>query len=209
MEKIQELLGYKDIITIDIKNVSLSSVSERVNDTDDSKSIINSLMKHSLYYKEAICLSAKDIGINKRIGIVNIIKPIIFINPEIIGYNGELDVYETSISFPNQVFHTDRFVSIVVTADNFKEPIRFGFDASEEIYDGHPKLTEVIAIQQMIDNMNGIDITKKTHKNKPFIKVDRYNRNDLVTVTNGVETLNIKYKRLDEFKSNGYKVLEN
>jgi hypothetical protein len=61
-----------------------------------------------------------------------------------------------------------------------------------EKYDS--ELLESICIQHEIDHLNGIRILDREDKLKP-IRVKKFGRNEIVMITNGKETKDLKYKK--------------
>ena len=73
-----------------------------------------------------IGLAANQIGINRRVCVVNVKEPIVLINPKIVEKSEEQFVFaEGCLSFPNTKIKTKRHVSIVVEADNHDGKLSF------------------------------------------------------------------------------------
>tara|TARA_B100002051_G_scaffold276833_1_gene329889 strand:- start:14095 stop:16617 length:2523 start_codon:yes stop_codon:yes gene_type:complete len=56
--------------------------------------------------------------------------------------------------------------------------------------------------------MAGENEAKKPAVQKPVVKQKTYGRNDIVTITNGTETKDVKFKKLDELSKEGWTVVE-
>ena len=87
-------------------NQVFKKIAEPVEVVDDEIRTLADQMLSTMYSKEAIGLGANMVGILKRIVVVDlqedgILKPYIFINPEITYYAEELQTFtERSLSFP-------------------------------------------------------------------------------------------------------------
>jgi len=165
---------------------------------------IGTQLLHKLRQSEnGIGLAANQIGINKRVCVVNVKEPIVLINPKIVETSEEQFVFpEGCLSFPNDKIRTKRYVSIVVEADNHESKLSFSAD-SEDINDAF----ECVAIQHEIDHLDGITMFDREFKNIPYKRKDeKIGRNQKVTITNGSETKSIKYKKAELLLNDGWKL---
>ena len=97
-------------------------------------------------------LAANQIGINKRVCVVNVKKPIVLINPKIVEKSEETFVFpEGCLSFPDVFLDVDRPESIVVKYE----------DEGKEIH--KVKMEGFIAriFLHEYDHMEGIDFTER------------------------------------------------
>ena len=96
----------------------------------------------------AIGLAANQVGINKKVCVVNVIKPLILVNPEIVGQFGKVKYTEACLSFPGREVKTIRYTNIIVRDDNY----------GTVIYkpEGAERLLEIVCIQHEIDHLNGL-----------------------------------------------------
>jgi peptide deformylase len=99
--------------------------------------------------KDAVGLAANQIGIQKRVCLVNVKKPVLLINPEIIGKFDKFLYKEGCLSFPGEYIVTERYKNIMVKADNHKHPIQFSSGTSEDTL-------ECACVQHEIDHLNGL-----------------------------------------------------
>ena len=67
---------------------------------EEGEKIGAQLLKTLTESPNGLGLAANQIGINKRVCIINVKEPIAFINPEIIETSGEVIVPESCLSFP-------------------------------------------------------------------------------------------------------------
>ena len=91
-------------------------------------------------------LAANQIGINKRVCVINVTRPIWLMNPTFINASPEtINFNEACLSFPNQVVITKRYKEILVYAENIEENMIFG-----------PKnMLECVCVQHEICHLNG------------------------------------------------------
>ena len=86
----------------------------------DRKDISFTLNENMLYHN-GVGLSANQLGINKRVAVVNVTEPIYLINPEIISVGKEVIFQEGCLSVKSKKpIHTKRFDSITIKCDNYE-----------------------------------------------------------------------------------------
>ena len=148
--------------------------------------------------ESGIGLAANQIGINKRVCVINVKEPLVLINPEIIERSEKEFIFpEGCLSFPDKKIRTKRNVSIKVKADNHKETLSFSADSSE-MNDAF----ECVCVQHEIDHLDGI--TMFDRKIKPFIaKSNKIGRNERVTITDGKDTKELKWKKAQPLVESG------
>ena len=141
--------------------------------------------------EKGIGLAANQIGINKRVCIINIKEPLVLINPEIIERSEKEFIFpEGCLSFPNKKVRTKRNVSIKVKADNHESTLSFSAD-SKEMGDAF----ECVCVQHEIDHLDGITMFDREFKQIPIKReVKKIGRNEKVMITKGSESKTIKYK---------------
>jgi len=193
-----------------IENINkLRKVSRYIEENENVEDTIKELFTELSKNSAGNCLSANQIGKFEQVGVVNVNFPIHFINPKIIEKDIPLQVVESSLSFPNQLFITKRYGAIVVKAQNFGKPVYFGIPRNASEFTVESKIVqESIYIQQMIDSMNGkfpID-NKWTPGQATSEKI--YHRNELITIIKDKDEKKIKFKRLDFFMNQGWKIKE-
>ena len=140
---------------------------------------------------KGIGLAANQIGINKRVCVINVKEPLVLINPKIVEKSKEKFVFaEGCLSFPKKKIKTERYVSVVVEADNHKGKLSFSAE-SKDINDAF----ECVCVQHEIDHLDGITMFDRQHKMEPYLAPKVPGRNEKVTITDGTETKIIKYKK--------------
>jgi len=160
---------------------------------------------HELRESEnGIGLAANQIGINKRVCVVNVKEPLVLINPKIVEKSKEQFVFpEGCLSFPNDKIKTIRHESIVVEADNHEGKLSFSAN-SQDINDAF----ECVCVQHEIDHLNGITMFEREFKQEPIVKGKnaplKIGRNEKVTITKGTESKVLKYKKAQSMLEDGW-----
>ena len=157
----------------------------------EGEEIGTQLLKELTESKNGIGLAANQIGINKRVCVVNVKEPLVLINPKIVEQSEEQFIFpEGCLSFPNDKIRTQRHVSIKVEADNHEGQLSFSAE-SGDINDAF----ECVCVQHEIDHLDGITMFDRQYINTPYRAPKTYGRNEKVTITDGTETKIMKYKK--------------
>ena len=170
---------------------------------------------HELRQTNGIGIAANQIGINKRVCIVNVptannTEPIILINPRIVEKSKEMFAFfEGCLSFPDDGVKTMRHKSVTVEADNHNSKLYF--EATPPV--NKPKdvshAFETACVQHEIDHLDGITMFDRELKIEPTTRRNKkIGRNEKVTVTNGEESKVIKYKKAQPLLENGWTLVE-
>ena len=185
----------KDINQLKEKCVPVSALSY-----GEGEDIAKRLLKELSNSKNGIGLAANQIGINKRVCVINVKEePLILINPEIIERSKETFVFpEGCLSFPNKHVRTIRNTSIKVKADNHNEELTFSADSKD-----YKDAFECACVQHEIDHLDGITMFDREFKQEP-IKVNKIGRNEKVTLTKGSESKIIKFKKAQPLLEAGW-----
>ena len=160
---------------------------------------------HELRQSEnGIGLAANQIGIQKRVGVINVKEPLVLINPKIVEKSKEQFVFpEGCLSFPNDKIKTIRHQDIVVEADNHEGQLSFSAN-SQDINDAF----ECVCVQHEIDHLNGITMFDREFKQEPIVKGKnapiKIGRNQKVTITKGSESKVLKYKKAQRMLEDGW-----
>jgi len=155
---------------------------------------------------DGIGLAANQVGIDAQVAVINVIEPLVLINPKIEEQWDEIPYYEGCLSFPKQGIHTKRYRNIVIKTEQAESGWYFsGAETTQEAkgsweqdnkeQDQEQRLLEAICVQHEIDHLNGITIHDREDKPKPIISKKGYGRNERVMITNGKETQELKYKK--------------
>ena len=160
---------------------------------------------HELRESEnGIGLAANQIGINKRVCVINVKEPLVLINPKIVEKSKEQFVFpEGCLSFPDSKIKTQRHQDIVVEADNHEGQLSFSAN-SKDINDAF----ECVCVQHEIDHLNGITMFEREFKSEPIINgvnaPKKIGRNEKVTITKGTESKVLKYKKAQPMLEDGW-----
>ena len=165
--------------------------------------------------KTGLGLAANQIGINKRVCVINVKDPIVLINPEIIEKSEEMFAFvEGCLSFPNETIKTTRHKWVKVKADNHKSTLYFSVwnDYNEEGYDKDKYLQyayETACVQHEIDHLDGLTMYDREFKLNPWKRRDeKIGRNTKVLIKKGNETKTIKYKKAESLLNDGWELVE-
>ena len=160
---------------------------------------------HELRQSEnGIGLAANQIGINKRVCVINVKEPIVLINPKIVEHSKEQFVFpEGCLSFPDSKVKTIRHQDIVVEADNHKGRLSFSAN-SKDINDAF----ECVCVQHEIDHLDGVTMFDREFKQEPIVRginaPNKIGRNEKVTITKGTESKVLKYKKAEPMLEDGW-----
>ena len=160
---------------------------------------------HELRESEnGIGLAANQIGIDKRVCVINVKEPLVLINPKIVEKSKEQFVFpEGCLSFPDSKIKTTRHQDIVVEADNHDGRLSFSAN-SKDINDAF----ECVCVQHEIDHLDGITMFDREFKQEPIVKgvnaPKKIGRNEKVTITKGTESKVLKYKKVQPMLEDGW-----
>ncbi len=94
-------MALRNVLTVDTENESLRKKSREVEKIDEKILTIIDDMKETLYDKNGVGLAAPQIGILKRIIVIDVGEgPIVLINPVIVYQKGEATEIEGCLSVP-------------------------------------------------------------------------------------------------------------
>jgi peptide deformylase len=182
----------------------LQTICESVSSLEEGEEIGAQLLKELSESKNGIGLAANQIGINKRVCVINVKEPLVLINPKIVEKSEEQFVFpEGCLSFPNDKIRTKRHVSIVVESDNHEEQLSFTAE-SGDINDAF----ECVCVQHEIDHLDGLTMFDRQHVSKPYRAPKTYGRNEKVTITDGTNTKELKYKKIENLLKDGWSLVE-
>ena len=164
---------------------------------------------HELRESEnGIGLAANQIGINKRVCVINVKEPIVLINPKIVEKSKEQFIFpEGCLSFPDSKIKTQRHESIVVEADNHRGRLSFSAN-SKDINDAF----ECVCVQHEIDHLDGITMFDREFKSEPLVRgvnaPKKIGRNEKVLIACGTESKTIKYKKALPLLESGWTLVK-
>ena len=176
----------KDINQLKEKCVPVSALSY-----GEGENIAKRLLDELSNSKNGIGLAANQIGINKRVCVINVKEPLYLINPSIINKSSKTFLSrEGCLSFPKKYVRTGRHTSVTVEADNHKGKLSFSAE-SDNINDAF----ECACVQHEIDHLDGITMFERAIVSQPYRAPEKIGRNERVTITDGKETKELKWKK--------------
>ena len=183
----------------------LKQICEPCSSIEEGEEIATKLLKELTKSKRGIGLAANQIGINKRVCVINVTEPIVLINPKILGLNDTIFTTEGCLSFPNKQVKTKRSQYVTIDTDNLGKVM---FGPSEHL-NGEKRdlqLLESICVQHEIDHLDGITMYERAYQRQPIVNESKkIGRNEKVTIHHPQgETLTIKYKKFDKYKEMGW-----
>ena len=173
---------------------------------DEGLSIAKDLFNILAERKDGIGLAANQVGIDAAVAVVNVREPIILINPKIVEQWDEVPYYEGCLSFKGKSIRTKRYKNIVIHTE--QEECDWYFSGAENPSDGKGswekqqsaeqdqqiRLLESICVQHEIDHLNGMTIMDRRVVTT-LVNKKKFGRNEIVMITDGKETKNLKYKK--------------
>jgi peptide deformylase len=168
--------------------------------------------------KDGIGLAANQVGIDAQVAVVNVIEPLVLINPKIISKENPIDFYEGCLSYPGQGVSTQRYRDIVV--QTAQEECGWYFSGAESLQDvrgqweeQHKKdeqekrILESVCVQHEIDHLNGVTIfNRQVNKTPVQRQVKKYGRNELVTIKKDDAVKVLKYKKAQNLLKQGWRI---
>ena len=184
------------IITEEAK---LKLMCEEVKTVKEGEEIGAQLLKELTESENGIGLAANQVGINKRVCVVNVKEPLVLINPRIVERSEEEFIFpEGCLSFPNKHVKTKRNVSVIVETDNHEGKLSFSAE-SEDINNAF----ECACVQHEIDHLDGITMFDRSVTPQPYKAPEKIGRNERVTITDGKETKELKWKKAQPLVESG------
>ena len=138
---------------------------------------------------DGIGLAANQVGIDAQVAVVNVVEPLVLINPKIIHKEFPIDYFEGCLSYPKKGTPTKRYRDIIVQTAQSESGWYFsGAESTQEAkgsweqdnkkQDQEKRLLESICVQHEIDHLNGITIHDRENKSKPMVSQKKVGRND-------------------------------
>ena len=173
---------------------------------DEGLSIAKDLFNILAERKDGIGLAANQVGIDASVAVVNVREPIILINPKIIKQWEPVPYFEGCLSFKGKSVQTQRYSNIIIKTE--QEEAEWYFSGAPNPSDGKGswekqeqskhdqelRLLEAICVQHEIDHLNGITISDRQMLTT-IVNTEKFGRNEIVMITNGEETKELKYKK--------------
>lgn len=123
----------------------------------DGLRVGNRLLEILAQAGEGVGLAANQVGIDMSVCVVKVKKPLILVNPQIIGKFGKSFFQEGCLSFKGDYVLTERWTDLVVSSDNHKNQLFFSFKDDA---------LECVCVQHEIDHLNGITMFDRAVEDK-------------------------------------------
>ena len=162
---------------------------------------------------DGIGLASNQVGIDAQVAVVNVREPIILINPKYVSRGNEIPYYEGCLSLPGKAVRTKRYDSVIIKTEQAESSWYFssapnptdgqtGWEKQQQNKnDAELRLLETVCIQHEIDHLNGITIMDR--QMVTTITNEKIGRNEKVTITNGQETKELKWKKAESLVKSG------
>jgi len=162
-------------------------------DVHDGEKIAVKLLNELSNSKSGIGLAAPQIGITKRVCVINVKEPIVLINPEVIESDGEFIFKEGCLSYPKKTVSVKRHTMIAVEADNLDKPMVLDVRKSGNMDD----ILEIACVQHEIDHLDGITMLDRKYVRPTYRAPKKYGRNEKVVIVSkdNKSTKKLKYKK--------------
>ena len=146
---------------------------------------------------DGIGLAANQVGIDAQVAVVNVIEPLVLINPKIISKENEINYYEGCLSFPKKGVNTKRYETIEVTSANVEGSMLFSGVETGETGKGswedkqknddnrNMRLLESVCVQHEIDHLNGIVCMDRKIETSYKRDTKKIGRNEIVELIGG------------------------
>ena len=108
---------------------------------------------------DGVGLAANQVGIDLAVCVIKVNKPIILIDPKIIGKFGKSFFQEGCLSFKSDYVITERWTDIVVTDANHVYHLFFSFEKNA---------LECVCVQHEIDHLNGVTMFDRAIEKELF-----------------------------------------
>ena len=170
-----------------------------VGSVEEGEEIAAKLFKELTKSKTGIGLAANQIGIDRRVCVINVKEPEYFINPRITDKSEEMFLSkEGCLSFPNKQVRVQRYKWVVVEADNIEGKVMFTAETSKDV-----DALECACIQHEIDHLKGITMFDREFIIEPIVSKNKIGRNEKVEITNGKISKMIKWKKAEPLIKTG------
>ena len=198
--------------------IKLKKVVTDLPKNKSEEEVISAALFTALEKEKGFGLSANQIGVDKRMCVINIKEPMVLVNPKIVKRSEEAVQYiESCLSLPKTMRkpkNTVRSISISVETDNLGT-VEFGPDEKDKIgEEGHnyfadEGLLECVVAQHEIDHLDGILITDQIRAyNIQRVSEKKYGRNEKVMVKSPEgDTDFMKYKKAVPLLEKGYEIV--
>ena len=165
---------------------------------------------------DGIGLAANQVGIDAQVAVVNVVEPLVLINPKYIEKEFEIVYGEGCLSYPGHAIRTKRYRDVIIQTaqeecgwyfSGAKIPAdesRGSWEVERKNKDSELRLLESVCVQHEIDHLNGITIYDREIKLEPTKSEKKIGRNNLVTIRKGDAVKVLKYKKAQNLLNQGW-----
>jgi peptide deformylase len=184
--------------------------------TKEEQDLATAALLTAVTEHQGLGMSANQIGLNKRICVINVREqPLVLVNPTIVEESEEKIMYfEGCLSLPKTMkkpIKTVRSYGVKVKADNFPEVL--DFSTKERKHEdinalfGDVDLLESVCVQHEIDHLNGLTIRDRQYTETVRLTTfAKMGRNERFILKKENETLSVKKKNLSTYLEQGWEV---
>jgi peptide deformylase len=184
--------------------------------TKEEQDLATAALLTAVTEHQGLGMSANQIGLNKRICVINVREePLVLVNPIIVEETEEKIMYcEGCLSLPKTMkkpIKTVRSYGVKVKADNFPDVL--DFSTKERKHEdinalfGDVDLLESVCVQHEIDHLNGLTIRDRQYTETVRLTTfAKLGRNERFILKKGDETLSVKKKNLSTYLEQGWEV---
>ena len=184
--------------------------------TKDEQDLATAALLTAVTEHQGLGMSANQIGLNKRICVINVREePLVLVNPTIVEETEEKIMYfEGCLSLPKTMkkpIKTVRSYGVKVKADNFTDVL--DFSTKERKHEdinalfNDVDLLESVCVQHEIDHLNGLTIRDRQYTETVVLtSFAKLGRNERFILKKGDETLSVKKKNLSTYLQQGWEV---
>ena len=200
------LVSHNPVITKKLKEVSI----------EEGRTIATELFQILNKRGDGIGLAANQVGIDAQVAVVNVVEPLVLINPKYIEKEFEIVYGEGCLSYPGHAIRTKRYRDVIIQTaqeecgwyfSGAKIPAdesRGSWEVERKNKDSELRLLESVCVQHEIDHLNGITIYDREIKLEPTKSEKKIGRNNLVTIKKGDAVKVLKYKKAQKFINDGW-----
>jgi peptide deformylase len=163
-----------------------------------------------------IGLSANQIGLDVRACVINVVEPLVLINPRVVEVSQDTVAYvEQCLSIPKTLrkpVKTVRHKSITIECDNlgtvvFSPDNKIGNWKDGEEFFQDSGLLECVCAQHEIDHLDGITIKDRIYSTT-FVKKVEFGRNEKIVMKSKTgELIEVKGKHANKYFLEGYEIV--
>jgi peptide deformylase len=184
--------------------------------TKEEQDLATAALLTAVTEHQGLGMSANQIGLNKRICVINVREePLVLVNPTIVEETEEKIMYfEGCLSLPKTMkkpIKTVRSYGVKVKADNFPDVL--DFSTKERKHEdinalfGDVDLLESVCVQHEIDHLNGLTIRDRQYTETVRLTAfAKLGRNERFILKKENETLSVKKKNLSTYLEQGWEV---